>query len=96
MQCYGAAVPTTSNTTSMSLIWSDNGNSVQASNTIPLLTSLTAGPTYTATISISYKRFKTAGFKSLYSFAVSTNYALDQNSRLYFDFHMNFNSKLDS
>jgi hypothetical protein len=97
MNCYGSGVPTSGNQSPMTLKWVDNTVSVQTANPISfILANYPSGYSKTATLSITYKRFATAGCKSLYSFAVSTNIALTQNSRLYFDFHMSFSSMLDN
>lgn len=100
MICYGSGVPNGGSATSMTLNWIDSGTVGSPIQTaIPIVSTvatLNSTALVGATLSIDYKRFRTAGFKSLYSFKVNCVTALTANARFYFDFHMNLNSKLDN
>ncbi len=97
MTCIGSGVPTGANSTPMQLKWKDNSLSIQTSSTITLPATLINSASGSISLIINNKRFRTEGFKSLYSFRVTAStQQLNQDTRLYFDFHKNLNSKLDS
>ena len=95
MKCYGAGVPTGGNDTDMSLVWKDAGVNLQTATPVsPPTYDLPATGTVTATLTT--KRFVSEGMKSFYTFSIVVADAdLNENSRIYFDFHMNVGSKLD-
>jgi hypothetical protein len=76
----------------------DNSVPVQTATNLPYDASLyiTSGFPNSVTITIQKKRFKSVGAKSLYSFVVTSNIALDSKAIYYFDFHMRLNSYLDN
>jgi hypothetical protein len=94
MKCFGGSVPTTS-ATSMSLSWVDNGVGVQVATPIAPVTTYLAATLPSFTFATVYKRFRTQGFKSLYTFSVTAPFAMNQNSRIYLDFHSKISSRLD-
>lgn len=93
MKCFGSSVPTSS-VTNMSLLWVDNSVSVQVATQIAPVTYL-ASTLPSLTFSTVYKRFRNEGFKSLYTFSVTAPFAMDQNSRIYLNFHSKIGSRLD-
>ena len=97
MRCLGGAIPST-NTPAISLSWMDGGASVQAATSLAYVASdfITTAFPNTITVTISNKRFRSLGGKSLYSFAVTTNVALNSKTIYYFDFHMILSSYLDN
>lgn len=94
MQCFGSGVPTGTNTTDMTLIWKDSSYTVQEATEITYGGYLTAAAG-TVTASIYDRRFYSQGMKSFYTFEIQANTDLDENSKIYFDFHFNLGSKLD-
>lgn len=69
MTCYGGVVPDGTNTTAISGQWMDNtvvqtstGISYNAANYVATI------PGSITTFALTYKRFSTSGFKSLYTF----------------------------
>ena len=97
MQCFGGAMPDGTNTSAITGFWKDNGANVQTAASLTYTSALyTSGFPFTATLSISAKRFVTVGSKAMYSFAVSCNTALTANAIYYFDFHMSLSSFLDN
>lgn len=78
----------------MSLIWTDNSDTVQQAANISYGGYLPAA-TGTVTASVSSRRFYSEGMKSFYTFQIQTNTPLDENSKIYFDFHFNLGSRLD-
>jgi hypothetical protein len=97
MQCFGGAMPDGTNNSAITGFWKDNTANVQTATILNYNSALySVGFPNTATFSIQNKRFITVGFKSMYSFAVSCNIALNANAVFYFDFHMSLNSFLDN
>ena len=99
MQCYGAGVPTGTNTTALQLYWKDYSYSttytIQTATVISFPTTYLDPASGTVTASLSAKRFESQGMKAFYTFSLSASDALDVNSRIYFDFHFNVGGKLD-
>lgn len=95
MKCYGSGVPTGVNTSSMQLIWKDSTADVQTATSLSLPSNYVASASGTVSASLTTKRFVSEGMKAFYTFSISANVALDENSRIYFNFHMNVGSKLD-
>ena len=97
MKCLGAAVPTGS--TTMNFKWTDNNDIVQQATAIsaPAPTTFLEATTKTfASNPLVYsKRFKNQGMKAFYTFSMRASENLDENSRIYFNFNFNLNSKLD-
>lgn len=92
--CFGSAVPSLSNTTSLSLSWIDGTNTVQSATSLAAASYTSAASTLTA--SLSTKRFNTEGMKAFYSFSITSGQALTEKTRFYFNFHFGLNSKLDN
>lgn len=97
MQCFGGAMPDGTNTSAITAFWKDNLINVQTASSLTYTSAIySTGFPNTATITIQNKRFRTVGFKSLYSFGVSCNTLLNANAIFYFDFHMALNPYLDN
>lgn len=79
----------------MSLIWKDSSADVQTATALAIPNNYVAPGSGTVTASLTTKRFVSEGMKAFYTFSISANVALDENSRIYFNFHMNVGSKLD-
>ena len=96
MKCIGAGVPTGPAANNMALKWRDGSNDVQIASSIsmPNYIPATTG-SYTINPSIHTKRFKSQGMKAFYTFTLQASQDLDENSRIYFDFNFNLNSRLD-
>lgn len=95
MKCIGSGVSDETNTTAMALSWKDSADIVQQASAINQITTYTTPPGSSLSVTLT-KKFVTQGFKSFYKFVISTSTPLDQNSRIYFDFHMKLSSRLDS
>ena len=94
MKCFGSSVPTTS-ATSMSLSWMDGGIGVQVATPIAPVATYLADTLQSFTFATVYKRFRTQGFKSLYTFSIVAPFTMNQNSRIYLNFHSKISSRLD-
>ena len=97
MRCYGSGVTDGSITSAIGGSWRDASITLQTAAGISYVAGdYTAGYPNTATVSIDHKRFRTSGFKSLYSFDVTCNTVLTSSAVFYFDFHMSLSAYLDS
>lgn len=97
MRCFGGGVTDKTITSAMGGLWRDTSVSLQTAAGISYVAaSYTTGFPNTATIAIDHKRFRTSGFKSLYSFDVTCNAALTSSAVFYLDFHFSMSSYLDN
>lgn len=77
MKCQGGAVPNGNTATNMSLNWVDGGSNVQIATQIAPVTYTVSSFSSAFTFTIQYKRFRTQGFKSFYTFKVTNPFAID-------------------
>jgi hypothetical protein len=68
MKCQGGAVPNGLTNTNMTLNWVDSANVQTATQIAPVSYNPSSFSSFT--FSIQYKRFRTQGFKSFYTFKV--------------------------
>jgi hypothetical protein len=94
MKCQGGAVPNGGTNTNMTLNWVDTANVQIATQIAPV--TYTSSSFSTFTFSIQYKRFRTQGFKSFYTFKIIIPFGINENTRFYFDFHSKLSSLLDN
>ena len=100
MNCFGGAVPDGTNTTSITGSWQDNSVAVQSAPTGIAWNgaSYSSAPSSTAisAFNLNNKRFSTSGFKSLYSFQITSSATISASAVFYIDFHMSLSPYLDN
>lgn len=83
--CYGGSMPDGSTATSMSLKWVDSSYDLQTSSTLAS-PAFVASSAFSTAPTLPVKRFNVQGSLGFYCFQITSSAALDQNSRIYFEF----------